>query len=399
MRLLAGRIAISTLLVLATGSAARGEVFVLTGGGRVEGEILNPDESPRRTYAIRTSHGARITLSAAQVKEVLRRRPEEVEYEKIRHRYPDTVEGHWAMSEWCRERHMLSAREKHLRRLLELDPNHEQARRALGYSRVGERWMTHEDRMLAEGYRRYKGRWRLPQEIELMEKQRQKESAEGDWKRDLKMWRDWLGTDKHRLAREKILAIDDPNAIKALAYALKEDGRDQARLLYVEALAGIGKQEANRILARLAMQDEVQEVRLTCLDYLRERQDREAVEYFIGRLESKNNTEINRAAQSLRYMKDATAVGPLISTLVTVHKYKITTGNPGQTSTTFGSSGGGGMSAGSQTRIITQRRQNRDVLDALVALTGGMNFGFDVARWKAWYGTQVKRPDLNARRD
>lgn len=399
VRRLVGTIAVSTLLVLAAATAAQAEIFVLTGGGRVEGEILNPDQSPRESYTIRTSHGARITLDVSQVEEVLHLRPEEAEYEKIRHRYPDTVEGHWAMAEWCRQRQMLSAREKHLRRLLELDPDHEKARRALGYTRVGETWMTHDERMLEQGYQRYKGRWRLPQEIELMEKQRQKETAEGEWKRDVNMWREWLYTDRHRIAQEKILAIDDPNAVKALAYALKEDSRDRARLLYVEALSGIGGPKANRILARLAMQDPVEEVRLTCLDYLSERQDREAVEYFIGRLESENNAEINRAAQALRHMQDATTVAPLINALVTVHKYKITTGSPGQTSTTFSNAGPGGLSVGSQTRVVTQRKQNREVLDALVALTEGINFGFDVARWKAWYSTQITRPNLDARRD
>lgn len=399
MRPLAGSLLAATLVALGACGAAQAEIFMLANGGQLQGELLNPDESPRQTYRVRTASGIQVTLTRDQVKEVVRRRPEEAEYEAIRHTYPDTVEGQWELAEWCREHQLLSQRETHLRRILELDPDHELARRALGYSRVGDRWMTQEDRMLAQGYRRYKGRWRLPQEIELMEKDRQKDLAEGEWKEKLNLWRQWLGSDRYRLAKENIQAIDDPNAIKALAYALNEDRRDQARLLYAEALARIGTPGANRILAICAMKDPIEEVRLTCLDYLREKQDREALEYFIGRLKSSSNAEINLAGKALRQMEAPSAIEPLIDALVSTHKYKVTTGNPGQTSATFGSGGGGGLAVGSSTKIITRRLSNRDVLDALVSLAGGVNFGFDVGRWKAWYATQRAQPDLDARRD
>jgi len=378
---------------------AGGEVFVLVNGGRVEGKLLNPDQLPRQDYLVRTPQGAEVTLTPDQVEDVIHRRPEEVQYESIRHGYPDTIEGQWELAEWCRQRHLLAARETHLRRIIELDPNHELARRALGYSRVGDRWMTQEERMLAEGYRRYKGRWRTSQEIELMERDQEKERAEGEWKQKLAMWRDWLGTDRHRLATENIEKIKDPNAIKALAYALEDESRDQARLMYVEALARIGTTGANRILAVWSMNDKVEEVRLTCLDYLKEKNDPESVPYFIGRLASDSNAEINRAAKALGYLENPSAVGPLIDALVTVHQYKVTTGNPGQTSATFSNAGPGGLSVGSSTKIVSRNAPNRDVLDALVSLTGGVNFSFDVGRWKAWYATQMTRPNLDTRRD
>ncbi|MFH1268203.1 MAG: hypothetical protein ABIK89_20990 [Planctomycetota bacterium] len=52
------------LLVAAWPHAGRGEVFVLASGGRVEGELLNPDESPRQSYVVKTQAGVEITLSA-----------------------------------------------------------------------------------------------------------------------------------------------------------------------------------------------------------------------------------------------------------------------------------------------------------------------------------------------
>jgi hypothetical protein len=379
-------------------SQTRAEVFVLQSGGQIVGEVLNPDENPREKYVIKTEGGGQITLAKSQIKQIVFQRPEEIEYEKIRARYADTVEGQWDLAEWCREHKLSSLREKHLTRILELNPDHEQARRALGYSQIDGQWMTQKDAMVKQGYRYYKGRYRLPQEIELMEQQRKTELAEKEWMKKLNTWRAWLDTDKGKTAHENISSITDPMAIKALTQALKEEKRDSVRLLLVEALGRIGTSPALIVLAKRTMEDPVEEVSLTCLDQLKEKKDPEAVKYFIGKLGSKLNPEINRAAVALRHLGDPSAIGPLIDALVTTHKFKVVSGNPGQMSAGFGSSGPSGFSAGNSTKIISQQFSNRSVLEALVELTGGLNYGFDVQAWKAWHTSQKKRPDMNSRR-
>lgn len=393
-----------TVLVVLTAAwcgPAAAEVFVLQSGGRIVGEVLNPEQNPRETYVIKTDSGGQITLSKAQVKQIIYQRPEEIEYEKIRTRYADTVEGQWELAEWCREHKLSAPREKHLQRVLALNPDHEPARRALGYSRVNGEWMTQKEAMVKQGYRYYKGRYRLPQEIELMEQDRKTELAEKEWMKKLSTWRAWLDTDKGKTARENLTSINDPMAIRGLTQALKEERREQVRLLLVEALGQIGTQEALLVLAKRTLEDPVEEVCLTCLDYLKEKKDPEAVKFFIAKLSSKSNPEVNRAAVALRHLGDASAVGPLIDALVTAHKFKISSGNPNQMTTTFGNGGGaapGGMSMGGGPKIITQHISNRSVLEALVELTGGINYGFDVQAWKAWYTSQKKRPDTNVRR-
>ncbi len=54
---------------------ATGEVFVLRSGGRVVGELLNPDEIPRKKFIVKTAAGAQVTLDRSQVKQVLHPRP------------------------------------------------------------------------------------------------------------------------------------------------------------------------------------------------------------------------------------------------------------------------------------------------------------------------------------
>lgn len=395
-----GRVVILSLAMLGARQVAAGETFVLENGGTVAGEIQNPDQSPRTTYVIKTAEGVEITLEKSQVKQIIHQRADEVEYDKIRTRYPDTVEGQWELAEWCREKRLSAQRKKHLQRIIQLDPDHEQARRALGYSQIDGQWMTQEEAMIKQGYRRYEGRWRLPQEIEVLERNRNKELAETEWMKKVSTWRGWLTTDKARVARENILAIDDPQATKALALGLHEDPHDQTRLLCAEALARIGTADAMHALAQRAMEDGVEEVCLTCLDYLKEKKSSDAVSYFIGYLKHKDNPMVNRAGAALRQMGDPSAIGPLIDALVTTHKRKVNTNSSGGDpySATFGNNGASGLGVGGGPRVVSFTVNNRAVLEALVELSGGVNYGYDVRVWKAWHTAQKKRPQMNGRR-
>ncbi len=255
--------------------------------------------------------------------------------------------------------------------------------------------------MTKQGYRRYKGRWRLPQEIEIMEKERQKELAEKEWVQKIGAWRNWLGTGRDQQARDNFMAIKDDAAIKGLAEGLKNESRDECRLVLIDALAHVGTTPALMALTAWTMQERVQDLCLSCLEHLRKAKCHDAVVYFVGKLRSKDNTQVNRAGMALGAMGDSTAVGPLIDNLITTHKFKIVTGNPGQMSTTFGSgpgaSGPGGLSVGGGPKIISRQLSNDAVHDALVLLTG-VDYGFNVSQWKAWYATQHQRTTISGRR-
>ena len=385
---------------------AAAEVFLLTSGRRVVGELLNKDESPRRKFVVRTTSGEQITLDASQVKQVLHTRPGELEYETIRSGYPDTVEGQWKLAEWCRERRLVKQRKRHLGRIIELDPDHAEARRALGYLQENGRWVTREQLMAQRGYKYYKGRYRTVQEIELLEQKRKINTAEKEWFAKLKRWRRWLGSEKDLQGRKNIKAVNDPMAVKALADALKKDDNPAARILYTEVLAQIGTTEAVKALAECSIEDPVEEVRLTCMDHLEQINSHEVTAYYVGKLRDKKNRVVNLSAVALGRMKDPSAVGPLIDALVTTHKLKTSKpGGSGSTTTTFGTGpggsgapGGGGMSMGGGPKIYTLRFRNQKVLDALVAITG-RNFNFDRRAWKYWYAAQKKTHAIDARRD
>jgi len=392
------------VLTAAPAAQARADIFMLQGAGEVRGELVNRDESPRKTYVIKTASGGQVTLAADQVKQVKPQSAAEMKYDQYRAICPDTVDGHWKLAEWCQKNRLLRQREAQLERIIELDPDHEAARHGLGYSQIGGRWVTQEQQMLENGYVRSAfapGKWVLPQEEELLARRDKSTKARLAWNGKLKRYSEWLGTDKSAQAVANIKAINDPYAVGALVKTLQTDRRPDARLLYVAALARIGSPDAMNQLVAVSVLDADEEIRLAALDEVAAHDYKPAVARYIAALKDKNNLVVNLAAVGLGKMKDPSAIGPLIDALVTTHTYRFEQGSPGQTTTAFGTgpNSGGFSMGGSKVQIVKRQHENRAVLQALVDLTGGTSFNYDVKVWKNWYVAQKKPKTLDARRD
>ena len=230
-----------------------------------------------------------------------------------------------------------------------------------------------------------------------MEEDRTRANAQNDWLKRLKTYRDQLASGNGaEQARKAILEMNDPAAIKALGKALADESDPRIRELYLNALGNLGTDQAAMLLAAVYGSEPVEELRYTCLDHLKGKHV--ATDYFVGLLGSKDNEAVNRAGFALGYLGDPSAIGPLIRSLVTVHKYLIKQGDPNQTSTGFDSRGNVGFSAGGSSKLVAMHKQNRAVLDALVNLTG-KSYGFDVGLWKSWHANQRRYEHINPRRD
>ena len=192
----------------------------------------------------------------------------------------------------------------------------------------------------------------------------------------------------------------------ALAVALTSDKSTENCALYIEVLAKIGSVPALKTLVACSLENTDKEVRVTALEALVTLRCPEIVDMYVAALRPKDKdadaARINRAGLALGYLKDPSAVGPLIDALNTSHKVVLSQGNPGQTSATFGSgpgnTGGGGLSVGAKTSIVRVHTHNDEVLTALVNITG-QNYSFDVDAWHHWHAAQKKSQAFDARRD
>lgn len=401
IRLAVGLI-VPVALCLATVSRLDADTFVLKSGGQLSGTCLNPKESPRKTYLIETATGAQIALRRNQIVKIIAERPALLQYQALRPSYPDTIAGQEALAEWCRAEGLLEQRKSHLGRIIELDPEHAEARRALGYTKSDGRWATQEQRLLDQGYKRYQGRWRTSQEIEQIERAQQVKDAEKDWFVKINRWFKSLGTARTPEALRNIRAISDPYAVKPLVRIL--DGRRQPsedeRLLIIETLARIGSPHAIKAIAERSLFDDAREVRLTCLDHLAEGSFPDAITYYVNGLRHQENYIVQRSALGLGRMKDPSTVGPLIESLVTTHQFRPAGANQGAMAATFPTDGrsGGGLSMNKTPTIIRKNIANQPALDALIDMTG-QNFDFDQRAWRLWYASRKNRITIDGRRD
>lgn len=405
---------LAAALAVAGGDRARADTFVLHNGGQIRGQWLNRDQRPLRQYQIVTETGGRLTLGAIQVREVLPRDETLEEYERIAPGFPDTVDGQWQLAEWCRTHKLVKPRQAVLAHLLELDPDHAGARRGLGYSQVRGRWELPKDVLLQRGYELSGRQWRYPQEIEL-EKQRQtRAQAEKEWLVRLTRCREQLGTDKAQAATQELAEVRDPQAVPALTLLLKREPLRPVKLLYIQVLAAIGTSEAVQTLIQATLQDPDEEIFYECLDHLVKQKPPHVAEQYAQVLKDANNVRVNRAACALGRLGDQTVLSPLIDALITTHRIIIPGKSDSYTASFLNGPAGGGsgdgsagpvggnsFSAGDSTKVIPRTVTNQQVLEALIRLSGGTNFGFDQQAWRSWLAVENRRtaPQLNARRD
>ena len=388
---------VSFLLLPMTASGTT--VLLLRDGGTLEGELLNPHEISRQAYKIKTAGGLEISLNARLVERVQsRERPALIEYNAEAPFTENTIENHLGWARWCNENQLFDQARLHWRQVLELDPDHAEARQVLGYDRTQNGWVSRQGRMEDRGFIQDRGRWRTAQQIEvesLLETQR---NAEAQWQRTI---RDLV----RRLpnSEAELLAIRDPAAIAPLRNALPNEGNPYIRTVLLRSLVRIPHINAVRFVIGWSIRPDEpsDEIRQMCVDELlrlsnENPENRQIViDSYRGILRPEIQPAIiSMAARILGDIGAHEAVPELIDVLVITRTETIQEQAP---TPAFGP---GGTSFGQGARTINRQVQipNQAVLTALTRLTG-MNFQFNQAAWREWYRQSLRSPSLNLRRD
>ncbi len=158
------------------------------------------------------------------------------EYRRLRDEAEDTVAGQFQLADWCRRNKLADQERAHLSRVVELSPDHLDARARLGHIRVGGEWLTAEER---------RG------EFERVV----------DMRKALAHWRPVMrdiarGLLRGKLQREaaeaKLLATGDTAAIGAMEEVISPLGEEAAKLV-IEAIAVMDQHDASVALARQAV--------------------------------------------------------------------------------------------------------------------------------------------------
>ncbi len=380
------------------------DLCVLKDGTRIEGVLLNPDESPRVSYRLKLADGQETTLSAGEVARFQPDRPEVRRYTQLLPKMPPTAEGNWKMAEWCRAHRLGKLRTFHLEETLRLEPSHEAAHRSLDHVLVDGNWVERDDHMQQKGFVRFRGRWMLPQEVVIFEQEQKQEAALKEWAKSLNRWRKWLDDpDRQAEAWANIAQITDPTVAPVLIDQFNDEPNIRLRRLYLDVLSQLPHSAVGPLMVKLAMFDPDEEIRRMCLEKLPRQYHQAAVDAFVAGLSSKDPKIVARAAQGLQVLPEPRVIPQLIDALVTTQRWQVSPSNPGQIGVGFGSSsdgssGIGSFGVGGSTQTVQRTVQNREVLQALLAVSSGANLGYDQAAWRTWLVASQTPANLNLRR-
>lgn len=377
------------------------DTFRLSSGDEIEGRLLNTDERPRKTYRIRLTTGGDVTLDAEDVARVIPPSPNKQRYLDLLKQMPsDTAKMHWIMAEQCEKLRLTKERKLHLERVIKLDPNHEEARKALGYKKTSDgKWATLEQIKAAEGKVRWKGQWLTQAEIERREAAGKRKEAKLEWQRKLRMWKKWLKDPRRRSkAVEEIASIEDPLADEALIKMFWSETSVPLRELLAEVMGQLPSGRATTALAQAAMQGDSEsenEIRLHSIRQLKKNKRFSVVPGFVSQLRSKDNTAVRRAGYALGELGDDAVTLPLIKAIRTKHTTLV--GGAGNGGINMRN---GGLSVGrTKPKKVDKVVKNPEVLSALVKITGKDRGGYNQQEWLAWYRRRSTPPNLDLRRD
>jgi hypothetical protein len=418
--------------LLAGAGQAAADRIRLRGGGEIRGVIL-PDPSEPGRLRVQTETGTLpLTLTWAQVVEVIAEADPLDAYFARKGATPETAASQYELGVWCEERKLRGLAEVHYHRAVELDPQHAEANRKLGHVKHDGKWMTYDAMRRAQGLVQYRGRW-IAQEEYAREAASASQAAESASRvRQLIPLRQGLKSADAAISQEaerELSGFRDPASVPALVQVF---GRDDAegRVRLARLLGEIPGPEARQALVERALRESDPAVHLALTEELARRAEPEATQALLKALGEKDRARVGRAARTLAELGVASAVPRLIPLLVKVERrpvfvrsrsapplvtpggapmgvigsyagptsWPVLTGPsvaPGAVA--FGASGfpapgdpsasmwvgGGGPARRPSVRMLTRVERSADVHEALVALTG-QDFGFDPAAWKQW---------------
>ncbi|MDQ7778146.1 MAG: hypothetical protein RDV41_00350 [Planctomycetota bacterium] len=154
MRSLLASLAVLSVALLFVPQATA-DILHLDGGGKVEGVVTDKGTH----YEVLTTTGT----STIQKGQVLMIERKESVIEKYRTAAAevkkDDAEGHFGLAMICKEGKWASKMREELQKVIEINPDHEGARKELGFEKYEGKWMTHDEVMAAKGFLKLEGQW------------------------------------------------------------------------------------------------------------------------------------------------------------------------------------------------------------------------------------------------
>lgn len=397
----------------------RSDEVVLHSGQILYGAITETRNGPQNSTELEVvlDDGTKLILQ----RELFRSwKPEPVAMSEYRERFEKvtrTVDSQWELVQWCKDNKLKPQMDTHARIVLEIDPEHVEARRLLGHQRIRGRWQDPEVEEKRKGKVKINNVWVLPEIYEITRAMAEYNEKQVAWKKTLNgLFNQGASTSsKASEAVEKIRSIRDPEAVDALVARLTDSKSIPPipqRAVIIEVLCEIptlsstmalldyymtdlddneGRDRAIRTIAkRAAHKPQVARRLVSDLDVDlkgdREKLTNRSVAY-------ENHRRLERAATALRVIEAHVGIEALIVSIQVPYTVKTKVRENAALS-------GGNVQGGGGTRDVVDSfvLENLSAVDTLEKMTG-QKFGKNQNAWLRWWIAENTPQNLSLRRD
>jgi hypothetical protein len=299
--------------LLLSASAAAADEVVLTSGAVIEGKVVDLGDSIKVVKS-----NASIVYPKSMVREIRPKKTAEELYEEQARALKDgDLEGRLKLARWCVERKLAKEAAAEFRKVIALDPDHEEARKGAGYQKVGGTWMTEDEASQAKGLVRHKGRWMTPEERNLevaLEEQKELDRLITDQVKQL-LEKTHSSDEKRRLEAAAGLAkIDDKYKVKHFLAAIPSSYKLTRRFVY-EELGRMKEPAAAKPLVRRSLWDDDLELRDLAYETLKQIAHPDTAIFHVPFLGEESVSARIRCLQNMLAFKDLRVVPALIVAL------------------------------------------------------------------------------------
>lgn len=427
-RLLAHTVVWGGLLGVNSGLAAgqsdgpRRDEVTLRSGHVIYGSVVERRAGPQNSAELEVTlpDGSLMILQREQFRSWKAEPTDMAEYRARLEQATASIESQWAMAEWCREKKLKVEADSHARMVLELDPEHEGARRLLGHQNIRGRWLDPEEEQRRQGKVKVNNSWILPEILEISQALEEYNAKQVEWKKTL---RSWLREASRRgngreQAIERLRSNRDPEAVDAMVEFLAETKPSpptvEQREWLLESLCGIPTLASSYALLDYYLNvGDHDEGRDRAIGTLAKRPEhkpqlarRLVAELDIDKLGDRskltdrsvalnNQRRLQRAASGLRLIDVKVGIEPLIVSLRVPYtlKTRIQDGAANVGGNVQGFGGGSGREL-NETFVL----ENSAAVETLEAFTG-QRFGNNQEAWMRWWIDANTPPNLDLSRD
>lgn len=402
---LSALVALSAWTMLSTGGPAWAGKVDFSGGGRLTGVVNQVKKADGSTahVVVKIDEDLSIAVAGTHVRHTV----VAADLQEYRDRAAAAgldAESQFELAHWCKLNTLLPQHRYHLTRTIELDPDHQLARAALGYIRHDNEtgWISAEALRRGQGLIHASKGWVLP---EVLAARHQADEADKQSKLWIRKFRR-LHANAARGESEamaEIAAIDDPMATRAIAEELLRSRNSKLnlrplRMSYVRLLGQLRNGATVAALVEMGLNEPDELIREESLRQLTEFGASSAVATYVPLLRSNSPAQVDAAARALTFFIDPELAFAYVDALVTEKQSQVQVGSGG-TEAGFGNSGVSGLTYGSKTYSKTTSVRHPAALELVKSIAPGSDYGYDEAAWRRYFAAQRNPYREDLRRD